>query len=361
VRENKPYNLAGVQKMISYLVTTDKSKLPQHSPIVMVDGTVPGWTAKATDLHFDHHRPGGADIQLQEIEGQKLPDEDFTFVTTQVDADACAAAAWLLLEQQQLDPADAYEARAALTAIAYDCDHLGLPSGEEWDKYRLFAAKVVAAMKETGNKIAQDLGLLANRKEWKEEDRIKHASWCFELGTQSLVHAAIGMKPYPGENGEADPYFERMESQRSAVYENCRTYQGCAIFDQRPFQGEYVDPRLLVEWCRENHIYSPVTLTVRDGSRLPNSVLLDEGLELELFSCTLGSVPLHAKGSPKYSDRRVWEKLAELERNVRTNQGLSLPETNWGGRNEVGGSGWRDPVICTPEQIIDTVDAVVNA
>jgi hypothetical protein len=342
--------------MISYLVTTDKNKLPQDMPIVMVDGTVPAWSPTAADLHFDHHRPGGADIQLHEIpEGQKLP-EDFVFVTTQVDADACAAAAWLLLEQEQLDGVEMYEARAALSAIAYDCDHLGLPFDRKWDKYRTFAAKAVAAMKEAGSVVAKAANLSANRKDWSEEDKIKYASICFELGTKHLVAAAKGLRSYPGENGEADPYFERMESQRSKVYENCREYKGCAIFDQRPFQGEYVDPRLFVEWCRENGTENPITLTVRDGSRLPNAAKLSEAdSELKLFSYTLGSIPLHAKGSPKYSDRGVWDVLKQLEIDVRYRQGYGNPETSWGGRNEVGGSGWRDPAIATPEQIVYAV------
>lgn len=337
--------------LFNFLVTTDKERLPAGT-IVMVDGTVPGWTPNLLDLHFDHHRPGGAAVQLTEIpERQVLPDS-FTFVTTQVDADACAAAAWLLLEQQQLDEAVMYEAQTALTAIAYDCDHLGLPKDSAWNPYREFAAKAVAALKESGNELLERLQLPANRKEWSEDQKVQYASAAFGNGTLHLVAAAKGERPYPGENGEADPYFARMAEQRPSVYANCRLYKGCAIFDQRSFDG-YVDPRLLVEWARENGASKPITLTVRDGSGQPNASILD--WQSDLFSYTLGSIPLHPKGSPKFSDRDVWAHLQTLELRVRADNQQPTPHTAWGGRNEVGGSSWRDPAIATPEQVIDAV------
>lgn len=43
-----------------YLVTTDHHHIPSDHQIVMVDGTVPDWTPRPQDLHWDHHRPGGA-------------------------------------------------------------------------------------------------------------------------------------------------------------------------------------------------------------------------------------------------------------------------------------------------------------
>ncbi len=54
-----------------YLVTTNADRLPSDHQIIMVDGTVPDWEAKPGDLHWDHHRPGGADVQMDEI---PLPD-----------------------------------------------------------------------------------------------------------------------------------------------------------------------------------------------------------------------------------------------------------------------------------------------
>jgi hypothetical protein len=344
--------------MYHFLVTTDINRLPSM-PIVMVDGTVPGWAASGQDLHFDHHCVGGAKVQIEEIpEGQKLP-QDFVFVTTQVDADACAAAAWLLIEQcNDLDPAEMYEARAALTSIAYDCDHLGCPEDAVWNPYRRFAAKAVAAMKESGNALAEALELPKVRKDWTEDQKVQYASKAFESGTMHLVAAARGARPWPGAMGEADSYFARMEAQRPKVYANCRMIWGCAVFDQRGF-NEYVDPRLLVEWARENSAIEPVTLTVRNGRGQPNANFLSE-YSGELFSYTLGSVPLHAKSSPCFNDHGVWEALQALELRIRAENQQLKPLTAWGGRNEVGGSSWRDPVIATPEQVIDTVVTLLH-
>jgi hypothetical protein len=54
-----------------YLVTTKADRLPTDHQIIMVDGTVPDWKAKPGDLHWDHHRPGGADVQIDKIPASK--------------------------------------------------------------------------------------------------------------------------------------------------------------------------------------------------------------------------------------------------------------------------------------------------
>jgi hypothetical protein len=351
-----------------YLVTTDVSKLPDNRQIVMVDGTVPKWTPKPGDLHFDHHRPGGKPIQIQEIP-KGIKTVNACFVTTQVDADACAAAAWIQLQQMQLDPADEYEIHKSLSAIAYDCDHLGLPADKEWDHIRGFAARAVAALKEVSAEYIKELGLPPNRKEWSEHDTIAYASTAFERGTEWLIGAALGDRHWPGDEGEADAYFARMEEQRPSVYAACFLYRGCTVFDQRGLEG-YVDPRIAVEWAREQGA-SNITLTIRNGANQPNAKAALEqamkeqaarggwqGLEPEMmnvFSYTLGCVPLHASGSPKFSDRGIWEKLAQLEVDVRAELGVDPPETAWGGRNEVGGSSWRDCAFSTYRQVLSTV------
>ena len=122
--------------MFDFLVTTKLDRLPD-GPIVMLDGTVPGWSPKEGDRHYDHHRTGGAKIQIHEI-----PDDDWlhssnffenfmtevparnsvTIVTTQVDADACVAAAYWLMEEKPTG-----EIYRKLEAIAFDCDYLGVP------------------------------------------------------------------------------------------------------------------------------------------------------------------------------------------------------------------------------------------
>lgn len=346
-----------------YLVTTNVNEIPLHQ-VIMLDGTVPKWTPKEGDIHFDHHRPGGAPVQIEEIgrDYQQVITEDATIVTTQVDADACVAAAWIQLSPT-IGTIDGDEAWIRFYAIAHDCDHLELPPDTFWDPYRDFARKAVAALKEVSNSLVEELGLPSDRKTWTQAQKTLFASKSFENGTQWLMDAALGKRPYPGEQGEADPYFEKMEGMRSQVYENCRLYRGVAIFNQRSLPG-YVDPRLLVEWAREQGAASPVTLTVRDGTLLPNASILQglpDGFEpgagslLPMYSYTLGSIPLHHEGSPKYSDRGVWSALQDLEKEVRDAAHQPHPETSWGGRNEVGGSGWRDPAIANPEQVVDRV------
>lgn len=337
---------------MQYLVTTDKNQIPQNSHIVMVDGTVPGWERRAGDLHFDHHKPGGALVQIDEIEPSNedlVLESESIFVTTQVDADACVAAAYVQLLHKNKWQEIPSETKRKLRAIAMDCDHLGVTP--DLANLAEFARNAVAALKLNGDDVRKALQLPENRKEWTEAGKTTYASECFRYGTSWLYEAAQGWRSWPGEFGEAAEYWAKVESQRQTVYENCWLYRGCAIFDQRSI-NEYVDPRLLLEWARANGATEPITLTVRDGSRLPNAGLIKD---FPAFSYTLGSIPLHSKGSPKFSDRNIWAKLTTLEMDLRGQNGLPMPETFWGGRNEVGGSSWRDPAIATPEQIIDAV------
>ena len=332
----------------NYLVTKNPTLIPGN-PIVMVGGTVPGWKKKKGDLHFDHHKPGGHDIQLTEIPSNTRVNDQAVFVTTQLDADACAAAAWLQLLTMGLEFGVLQKSKVALMAIAYDCDHLGLPLGSDWDGYRDFAKRAVAALKQRGNALALKMGFqLARRETWSESHRFMYNSEAFRGGTEALVSACLGHSEFPGVGGEADEYFQTMENLRPKVYAACSLYKGCAIFDQRGFE-DYIDPRLLVDWARKNATRE-ITLTVRSGSNLPNTVP-----DWPSFSYTLGSVPLHSNGSPRFSDRGIWARLQLLEVSIREEKKVGMPETAWGGRNEVGGSSWRDPAIASPKEIIDIV------
>jgi hypothetical protein len=347
--EAEYFNQFEKEQAAMFLVTTDKNRIPTDQQIIMVDGTVPGWEPKEGDLHYDHHRPGGEPVQLSEIYEIPKISDNAVFITTQVDADACVAAAYILLCQTPpLIGIDVYD---RFYAIAHDCDHLHVPS--QVSELSEFAAKAVAALKEEGDKLATELGLPSNRKDWSEEQKIQHVSACFEHGTLWLVEAAKGNRPYPGESGEADEYFRKLEALRPKVYENCYLYRGVAVFDSRTLDEGYIDPRLMTDWARLNSS-CPVTLTVRDGTRQPNASLVSE-YEGDLYSYTLGSIPLHPEGSPKYSDRDIWTKLAKYEDLCRSTFGLPNSETKWGGRNEVGGSSWRDPMIMSPGQVLDVV------
>lgn len=181
--------------VVDYWVTTYLSRLPKDRPLVMVDGTVPGWQAGSLDLHFDHHRPGGMAIQIDEIpHPQPLPSH-FYMVTTVVDADACSAAAWLQLGPEWLTP----EVIHRLRAIAWDCDHLLVPA--DLQDYSQFAFKAVAAMKLSTDGIIRELGLPLDRKAWTQVQRERWAALAFQRSTEWLMDAARGECPGQGHWG----------------------------------------------------------------------------------------------------------------------------------------------------------------
>ena len=366
---------------IDFLVTTHLSDIPTNRPIVMVDGTVPGWycSPKKGDLHFDHHRSGGEKVQVEEIPEDTRIAENSLIVTTQLDADACVSAAWLILcageYQQYFGHSGAIAVRDRLIAIAYDCDHLGLPLEPRWDEYRVFARNVVAAMKQGSEAIASELGLPKKRSDWTDEQRKIFYSEGFRQRTEALVKAAMGEAPWPGERGEADAYWQKFEEQRPFVHRRCKLIDGVAVLDSRGI-SDYVDPRHLVEWARSQpECTSNITLTVRDRPLQlfyteKELLLWKEGLEdgplswkitLPAYSYTLGSIPLHADGSPEFADQNVFALLSVAENQKRDYLDLPLPSSAWGGRNEVGGSSWNDAALLTPEEVLKVALNILRA
>lgn len=356
-----------------YLVTTNKEDLPINGQIIMIDGTVPGWQAKPGDLHFDHHRPGGQPVQIMEIPVDLETEKDAIFVTTQADVDACCAAAWIQLQNLAGDGEILRTlikcAKSSLSAIAYDCDHLGVPVDEpDFMEMADFARNVVAALKQSGGALIEELELPTDRKSWTHDQKRLYASLAFQRGTEWLIDAALAKRDWPGQNGEAAEYWENFDKQRPWVWQRCRMYKNVAILDSRGV-NEYVDPRHLIEWARTQQSHENITLTVRDRplelwSTEDDISLFQEGskslgygskVNLQAHSYTLGCVPLHQRSSPKLSDRNVWQILSKAENDKRYWIGIPRASTQWGGRNEVGGSSWNDAAILTPEEIIDIV------
>lgn len=328
---------------MQYLVTTNIKLLPE-TPIAMIDGTVPGYARREGDEHFDHHRLDGAQIQIDEIPlGLKLEDEEYTFVTTQLDADACVAAAWLQLSPNEVSDRD----KQKLRAIAFDCDHLAVP--DELSEFADFAAQAVAALKSEGFKLAEQLGLPVDRKEWTEEDKVSYASAGFKQGTEWLIDAAIGKRPYPGELGEAKEYWEQVQRDEQQFIGESRidAYKGCLIFDMLGWNGRYVDPRASLRAAKRLRMDGLITLTRRQ--------VKEDG-----WSYTIA-----AKNKNLLSHYDAFRKLTEAEAIKRdvdvelVNQYWGQPVLNekigfdpWGGREAVGGSGWRTPSLLTPEEVI---------
>lgn len=330
--------------MIKYLVTTRLEVLEKSasgSQVFMVDGTVPRWVAGKNDYHFDHHRQGGADIQIDEmpsyIEGI-IPDLSALIVTTQVDADACVAAAYLqvgdLISQETLNK---------LRAIAYDCDHLAVP--DELAEHADFAAQCVAAMKAGSDKLVDELGLPKDRKQWSIEQKEQYASLAFERGTEAIIAACRGERKFPGENGEATQYWEQVEANTQIIIDEGRVsvYRDCLLFDGKGLAGKYIDPRC---WLKASKslglldICKPITLAQRE-------VFIDN--EFKGFSYTLGCVPLHPSLGGVDFTKGTFDRLTESERKINPSA------DGWGGRKTVGGSGWNTPSQLTPEQVIDVV------
>lgn len=324
-----------------YLVTTQADRLPPDHQIIMVDGTVPDWNVKPGDLHWDHHRPGGADVQMDEI---PLPDrhsfvaEHSTsqppcFVTTMVDADACCAAAWVQLPREVLTP----ETIAKFKAIAWDCDHLMVPP--ELSQYAEFAAKADAALKKSSEGISSDLGLPHERKDWADEHWEAYASEAFKRGTEWLIAAATGDRPYPGECGEADDYWQQVEADAQLLNDENRiqlieTQRGAiAVCDVRGV-GHAVDPRSFYHALQScSHSLRPEAITLRDH-------------RMGGHQYTLGSIPLHPEQQTLDYTQGTFDRLTQAEQAKDPNTGT------WGGRRTVGGSPWNHPSLLKIEEIV---------
>lgn len=328
--------MSNLPKATKYLVTTRLEALPRNNePIIMVDGTVPGWKPdNLVDYHFDHHRPGGASVQIDEIPRGLPWYENSTFVTTQVDADACVAAAWVQIAEDC-----SKEDERKLQAIAWDCDHLCVP--RELSDLADFAAQAVAALKAGGELLAKELGLPADRKTWSVEDKEKYASLAFGRGTQHLIDACKGKRKFPGEEGEAAQYWQQVETDTAMLEKEGRVtqYRGCTIINMKGLGGKYIDPRCALRVvAKENLPMYPITVTQRE--------IYTEN-QFKGFSYTIGVVPLHPLVERIDYTIETFAVLTNAEQ-------ISNPNNApWGGRKTVGGSGWNSVSNLTPQDVID--------
>lgn len=325
---------------MKYIATTIAENIPNNIPSIQVDGTVPGFSPATTSWRFDHHRNGGAEVQIHELPigewdswiNETIGDYPCAMVTTQVDADACVAAAYL-----QLSPAVAKANYEKLEAIAYDCDHLAVPP--RLAHLAEFAARNVAALKQMSFELAVTidkwtvLGLPTYRKDWTSEQKLAYNSACFEQGTQALIDACNNVKPFPSESVYADKYWEQVLLDLAEIttsYRHVTVKSGYAVFDMRGIT-RYIDPRVTLQVLKERYGLpeKPVTITVREK---PDGTA----------SYTLGVVPFHP-GLKDVDLNKVYPKLTALE-----------PEGNdpWGGRKTVGGSGAITGSVLSVEDII---------
>lgn len=329
---------------MEYLVTTNKDLLPS-TPIAMVDGTVPGYERREGDLHYDHHRVGGAAIQVDEIMPlYEAIGNDYTIVTTQVDADACVAAAWIQL-YPHISPND----QARLRAIAFDCDHLAVP--DELAEYADFAAQAVAAMKSEGFKLIEALELPKDRKLWAEADKVRYASESFRQGTEWLIAAVKGDRPYPGELGEAAQYWQQVKDDEQQLIDEDRItkYKDSLIFNMLGWSGRYVDPRASLRAAKRLELSATLTLTQRetqDGSGWSYTLASSSNNLLTGFDA-------FKKLTVAEAQKRSVDYQLVLDNWEKKDISDKIGFDPWGGRETVGGSGWRTPSLLTPEEVID--------
>ena len=319
----------------------------------MVDGTVPGWIPKEGDYHFDHHRKDGADVQIDEIPSRllNLDLSNACFVTTQLDADACVAAAFIILtnhpEFTSRSKVDDWLDK--LRSIAYDCDHLQVPTS--LSLYAEFAAKCVAAMKQSSKSVVERLGLPEDRKEWSSADEINYYSTAFEESTLTLVLGVLGSISFPGENGEADKYMEKIRKQVDAYIDRVSLVvldkKVYALYDTRDI-GK-VDIRV---WLKITEIkydlekLSPITLT-RENHK---------GYE----SYTIGVIPQHSKHH-LVDNMDLYPLLTAEEMVLDPTSSKWEGNNGWGGRKTVGGSSFNNGSNLTPIQVLEVVDKYYNS
>lgn len=321
---------------IQYLVTTRSEMVPTDRMVIMVDGTVPGWIPQNRDKHFDHHRPNGAPVQIDEIPeyASTWLRKDDVIVTTQVDADACVAAAWV-----QIGDGLPKHLIRKLRAIAYDCDHLCVPP--DLSDLADFAAQAVAGLKSGSDVLVKELGLPADRKTWSVEDKEKYASSAFQRGTEHLIDACKSKRKFPGEEGEAAQYWQQVETDTAMLEKEGRVtqYRGCTIINMKGLGGKYIDPRCALRVVAKGDLpMYPITVTQRE-------IFIDN--EFKGFSYTIGVVPLHPL--VERLDYTI-ESFAVLTNAERMSNPSNAP---WRGRKTVGGSGWNSVSNLTPQEVID--------
>ncbi|MDJ0736070.1 MAG: hypothetical protein QNJ47_18740 [Nostocaceae cyanobacterium] len=327
-----------------YLVTTDISCIPTDHQIIMVDGTVPGWIPRPHDLHWDHHRPQGADIQIDEMPMPKDSlIEDFAteyppcLVTPQVDADACCAAAWVQLQRDVLSSQEIVD---KLRAIAWDCDHLMVP--EELSYLAEFAFKVVAGLRTVGADICAELQLPLDRNAWSMVDWQHYMSEAFQRSTEWLMAAAKGNCTWPGEQGEADGYLQSLKTDAQNLIKEGRiqfipTSGGDVAVCNLKEIGRYVDPRAF---------HQAIGILVDDIKKLRPETLVIREHKYGGTQYTLGCLPGHPQTRNLDFTAGVFASLTKAER---------LKDAHvegWGGRRTVGGSGWNTASVLTPEEVV---------
>lgn len=348
---------------MKFVVTTRVERLrelkEQGFYLIGIDGTVPKGGSDLYDELYDHHHPGGALCQIEDMYGYDfyVPNLDWSrvcYVTTMIDADAICASIYRYMSSMQIPYMWREDEEQILRAISYDCDHLLCPAHLESESFTAKdASMVVAALKEESNKLVNQFNLNPNRREWSVEDKEVFASAAFEQGF-NLVAKFLSKGTWDYKSIAA-PYWDKVETHVAMIIKEQRVeeYNNCLIFNASGLGGEYIDPRAwLLASKKMNFVPSEaVTLTCRD---------VYSNNEYIGMSYTLGSVPLHPKQKKLDYTVRVYKELTHAESIIQAKldeepEGYIDPKNPWGGRSGVGGSGWNEVSNLNPHQVIDIV------
>lgn len=333
---------------VQYLVTTEAARLPprDRAQVWMVDGTVPGWQLGPGDHRWDHHRPGGAPIQVEEM---PLPARSSLLadgsdgrtpylVTTLLDADACTAAAWVQLDRSILENGAVVR---RLRALAWDCDHLRVPP--ELADLGDWALAAGAVLQDHKRVVAQRLDLPTDAKTWTIAERVRCASIGFGDFTAWLMAAARGQRPWPGDGATGDRVRQALAATATQLIAEHRVWfvttpQGAiAVCDGRSWAGpDTVHPRAFYQALAQLAPPAPLraeTISIRDRA---------DGT----LGYTIGSIPLHPDQAALDYTQGTFEALTAAEQAKQV-----APAGPWGGRKTVGGSPWNCPSHLTPEEV----------
>lgn len=345
---------------VRYLVTTDANQLPD-CPIIMIDNAVPNWKPRpgidlhvgslssvSTSVHTDRV-PLGFVAEYPYVEGidtSKVESSDFVcIVSPEFTVSACATAAWVQLEKEELEDT----AIGSLLSIAYDCDYFQVPN--KFKVFSKFATKATVALELKAFEYETILELPKNPKERSPQQKRICSSLAFKMGTEWLIDAAKGSRPYPGEMGEATEYWRELVEIALIYLEESRLqiYNDALLIDNRGLNIGYIDPRSAYIAARNEGLRYELSLVIKDSKEGYSYVLASSGLNL--ITKYNAFFTLTCKEAIK---RNVSLHLIE-ESWGKHNCSELIGFDPWGGCEAIGESSNRSPSKLDPREVIDSL------
>lgn len=373
-------------KTIKYLATANhESHLAEarssDSPQEIMLGDPGNWKYKTGDYLINNRRSGGPDVILLEIANSINLSDRVIFVTNELSASVCAAAALIqLLDRVKVgsfSSSAAELARLRLLLIAYQSETYQIPfvyaSQSEYTEAYLFSCRVEAVYHSEAEQIRTELKLSANPNLWTQGSEVVHQSTLFERFTEALLKAALGVAYWPGESKQdrlrIDNYTQQYKLNISKFCDRFSVFENVAIMDARGCDGT-INPRHLINWAQQFAPEAYMTLTVQDaklnlidagndglkilrfGDRLLTADPLNPyHVQLAGFVYKLGFVPMTK--CPHYSDREVWHEILFKEYEKRRLLRITNnPQRGWLGRtNYSGHTHYSDSYLVTPSEV----------